>query len=45
MFPDSFDKIGNMQGEYSITLGPIVPPVQHGRYIVPIEAKKRLRLS
>ena len=45
MLPDVFNKIGNMPGEYSIILTPIVLPVQHGRHRVPLEAKKRLRVS
>ena len=43
MFTHSFDKIGSMPGEYSITLDPNIPPVQHGRCRVPTEQRKRLR--
>ena len=43
MFPDSFDRMGNMQDEYSNTLDPNVPPVQHGRHRVPKEAKEEIK--
>ena len=40
MFPESFDKIGSMQGIYSITLDPNVSQMQHRRHRVPIKAKE-----
>ena len=39
MLPHSFNKMGNIPDKYSITLELNVPPVQHGRCRVPIEAK------
>ena len=40
LFPNSFDCIGDMKGEYNIKTDPTVPPVQHGRQKVPIEYKR-----
>ena len=40
LFPNSFDCIGGMQGKYDIKTDPTVPPVQHGRWKVPIEYKE-----
>ena len=40
LFPNSFDCIGDMQGEYDIKTDPMVPPVQHGRWKVSIEYKE-----
>ena len=40
LYPNSFDCIGDMQGEYNIKTNPTVPPVQHGRWKVPIEYKE-----
>ena len=40
--PNSFDSIGDMQGEYNIKTDPIVPPVQHRRQKVPIKHKKEI---
>ena len=42
LFPNSFDCIGDMQGEYNIKTDPTVPPVQHGRRKVPIEYKEEI---
>ena len=42
MFPNSFDCIGDMQGEYDIKTDPTVPPVQHRRQKVPIEYKEEI---
>ena len=42
LFPNSFDCIGDMQGEYDIKTDPTVPPVQHGRRKVPIEYKEEI---
>ena len=42
LFPNSFDCIGDMQGEYNIKTDPRVPPVQHGRWKVPIEYKEEI---
>ena len=43
LYPNSFDCIGNMQGEYDIKTSPTVPPVQHGRWKVPIEYKEEIK--
>ena len=42
LFPNSFDCIGDMQGEYDIKTDPTVPPVQHGRQKVPIKYKEEI---
>ena len=42
LFPNSFDCIGDMKGEYDITTDPTVPPVQHGRRNMPIEYKEEI---
>ena len=42
LFPNSFDCIGDMQGKYDIKTDPTVPPVQHGRWKVPIEYKEEI---
>ena len=43
MFPEFFNKIGNMPGEHSIILNPNVPPVQHWKHKIPLEAKEEIR--
>ena len=43
LFPNSFDCIGDMQGEYDIKTDPTVPPVQHGRRKVPIKYKEEIK--
>ena len=42
LFPNSFDCIGDMKGEYAIKTDPTVPPVQHRRQKVPIEYKEEI---
>ena len=42
LFPKSFDCIDDMLGEYNIKKDPIVLPVQHGRWIFPIEYKEEI---
>ena len=42
LFPNSFDCIRDMQGKYNIKTDPTVPPVQHGRWKVPIEYKEEI---
>ena len=37
LYPNSFDRIGDMSGEYDIKIDLQVPPVQHGRHKVLIE--------
>ena len=43
LFPNSFDCIGDMQGEYNIKTDPTVPPVQHRRWKVPIKYKEGIK--
>ena len=43
LFPNSFDCIGDMQGEYDIKTDPTVPPVQHRRQKVPIKYKEEIK--
>ena len=42
LFPNSFNCIGDMKGEYDIKTDPTVPPVQHSRQKVPIEYKEEI---
>ena len=42
LFPNSFDCIGDMHGEYNIKTDPTIPPVQHGRWKVPIKYKEEI---
>ena len=42
LFHNSFDCIGDMQGEYDIKTDLTVPPVQHRRWKVPIEYKEEI---
>ena len=39
LYPNSFDRLGSLKGEYDIKVDPTVPPVQHLRRKVPIESK------
>ena len=39
MYPNSFDRLGSLNGEYDIKAYPTVPPVQHARRKVPIESQ------
>ena len=42
MYPNSFDRIGSLKGEYTIKIDPSVPPVQQARHKVPIESKEAI---
>ena len=42
LYPNSFNRISDMYGEYDIKIDPQVPPVQHGRCKVPIEHKAEI---
>ena len=42
LYPNSFERISNMSGEYDIKIDPSVSPVQHGRHKVPIEYKAEI---
>ena len=39
LYPNSFDQLGSLKGEYDIKVDPTVPSVQHARRKVPIERK------
>ena len=39
LYPNSFDRLGSLKGEYDIKVDLTVPPVQHARRKVPIESK------
>ena len=39
LYPNSFDRLGSLKGEYDIKVDATVPPVQHARRKVPIESK------
>ena len=39
LYPNSFNRLGSLKGEYDIKVDPTVPPVQHARRKVPIESK------
>ena len=39
LYPNSFDRLGSLKGEYDIKVDPTVPPVQHVRRKVTIESK------
>ena len=43
LYPNSFDQIGSLKGEYDIKVDPTVPPVQHARRKVPIESKAAIK--
>ena len=43
LYPNSFDCISDMQGEYDIKTDPLVPPVQHRKHKVPIEYKEEIK--
>ena len=42
LYPNSFDRLGSLKGEYDIKVDPTVPPVQHARRKVPIESKEAI---
>ena len=43
LYPNSFDRLGSLKGEYDIKVNPTVPPVQHVRRKVPIERKAAIK--
>ena len=43
LYPNSFDRLGSLKGEYDIKVDPKVPPVQHARRKVPIESKTAIK--
>ena len=42
LYPNSFDRIGDMSGAYDIKIDPQVPPMQHGRHKVLIGYKAEI---
>ena len=43
LYPNSFDRLGSLKGEYDIKVDPAVPPVQHARRKVPTESKAAIK--
>ena len=43
LYPNSFDRLGSLKGEYDIKVDPTVSPVQHARRKVPIESKAAIK--
>ena len=43
LYPNSFDRLGSLKGEYDIKVDPTVSPVQHARRKVPIESKATIK--
>ena len=43
LYPNSFDRLGSLKGEYDIKVDPTVPPVLHARRKVPIESKAAIK--
>ena len=43
LYPNSFDRLGSLKGEYDIKVDPTVSPVQHVRRKVPIESKAAIK--
>ena len=42
MYPNLFDRVGSLKGEYTIKIDPTVPPVSEARLKVPIESKEAI---
>ena len=42
LYPNSFDRLGSLKGEYDIRVDPTVKPQQHSRRKVPIESKEAI---
>ena len=42
LYPNSFDRLGNLKGEYNICMDPTVKPATHARRKVPIESKEAI---
>ena len=40
LYPNSFDRLGSLKGEYDIKIDPYIAPVAQSRRKVPIERKK-----
>ena len=42
LYPNSFDRLGSLKGEYNIRVDPTVKPAMHARRKVPIESKEAI---
>ena len=42
LYPNSFDRLGSLKGEYNIRIDPTVKPTTHARRKVPIESKEAI---
>ena len=42
LYPNSFDRLGSLKGEYNIHVDPTVKPATHARRKVPIESKEAI---
>ena len=42
LYPNSFDRLGSLKGEYDIRVDPTVKPATHARRKVPIESKEAI---
>ena len=42
LYPNSFDRLGSLKGEYNIRVDPTVKPAIHARRKVPIESKEAI---
>ena len=45
MYPNSFDRVGSLEGEYTIKIDPTMPPVSQARRKVPIENKEAIYMA
>ena len=43
LYPNSFDRLGSLRGEYDIKIDPNVPPVAQARRKVPIESREAIK--
>ena len=42
LYPNSFDRLSSLKGEYNIRIDPTVKPATHARRKVPIESKEAI---
>ena len=40
LYPNSFDRLGSLKGEYNIRVDPTIKPATHARKKVPIKSKE-----
>ena len=45
MYPNSFDRIGSLKGEYTIKIDPTIAPVQQARHKVTTESKEAICMA